>query len=232
MNWSRKWIAVMSAVVLLGATLAITTSPVGAAAGLNVNKIWKQIKPKADKRYYKKSKVNKKFAKKKHVYTKAESDAAFAGAGTSYTKAESDEAYAPAKKLIRGTSSLVYTAAGVGSSGGASISFGETLSAAPITHIIPLGDPLPVGCSGTPAAPNAAAGHLCVFVNASVGPAGPVEVFTPIGGFGANALGAVMINRAVGAGEVILTTSWAVRPISILSPTAKVPAGRGGNFRP
>ena len=210
MNWSRKWIAVMSAVVLLGATLAITTSPVGAAAGLNVNKIWKQIKPKADKRYYKKSKVNKKVAKKKHVYTKAESDAAFAGAGTSYTKAESDEAYAPAKKLIRGTSSLVYTAAGVGSSGGASISFGETLSAAPITHIIPLGD----------------------FVNASVGPAGPVEVFTPIGGFGANALGAVMINRAVGAGEVILTTSWAVRPISILSPTAKVPAGRGGNFRP
>lgn len=74
------------------------------AAGTNWQKVWnKQLKPRADRRYYTKRKTNKKFATKSdlgleigalasNTYTKAQVDA---GLGNVYTKAEIDGKLAP-----------------------------------------------------------------------------------------------------------------------------------------
>lgn len=49
--------------LMVGGLTAVVTSPAGAALGINWSKIWKkQIKPRADKRYYTKAKAKQKFA--------------------------------------------------------------------------------------------------------------------------------------------------------------------------
>ncbi len=67
----------------------------------------------------------------------------------------------PAGTTVRGNFYIVDTSGG-GSFGG-DISFGYRLPSAPFTHYIKDGDPVPAGCSGTVADPEAAPGHLCVF---------------------------------------------------------------------
>ncbi|WP_107771223.1 hypothetical protein [Nocardioides sediminis] len=237
----------MIGVLVGGGLLAVT--PAGAEvaqlAATNWKKIWKQeLQPYADKRYYKKSKADKTFAAKADTYTKTdvwtrtESDAryqakgSYATAGSSYTKAESDARYAPYPSLIRG--SYFVSGEGTGSALASNgISFGHTFSAAPATHYIKVGDPVPTGCSGTAAAPNAAPGNLCVFEGATFGPVSANRGICNSSGtcFGAPAdpFGASIYAQASGAGLFQVFGSWAARPSSIAPNPA---AGARGTDRP
>ena len=117
------------------------------------------------------------------------------------------------------------TAAAAGAKSGASISFGVTLSAPPTAHYIKLGDPIPLGCSGTPAAPVAEAGNLCVFENFASNNASNIIV-TPTGAaLGATTVGAVLFANAAAAGDTVVTTVWALRPAGIAT-------GLGGGKSP
>lgn len=62
----KKWkfiVAGLMAGLLIGGTVAVTTPSVAAGPA----KVWKQIKKKADKRYYTKAKSNKKYSQKPTV---------------------------------------------------------------------------------------------------------------------------------------------------------------------
>jgi hypothetical protein len=194
MSKGQRWslmIGAVCAALVLGATVAVTT-PAGAQLATNWNQIFaKQIKPRADKVYYKKSLADKKFA--------------------------------PKPKVIRGTYSLGSSnATPLGNASVAEISFGFTLSEAPKDHYIALGDPVPAGCSGTVAAPNAAKGQLCVFEGASIN-AGLPFISHPEGGLGATSFGAVVAAFATSPGDFLVNGSWAVRPKGFSN---SVPVGR------
>lgn len=165
----RSLVAVLTGVLIGGGLMAVTpagaeVAQVAKAAATNWDKIWKkEIKPKADKRYYTKKKTRQKFAKKSALadfYTKGQSDSRYAAAGSSYTKAESNAKYAPKPAVIRGVW-------GLSSDSGNEAGFTEIvypqLAAPPTTHYIEIGETLPVGCSGTAMAPDAAPGFLCIF---------------------------------------------------------------------
>ena len=179
-------VAVLLGVLVGGGLMAVT--PAGAevsnAVATNWKKIWKKnLKPLADRRYYTKAASDAKYSTKVETaagdaasnaatdtklgsyYKKTESDAKYAAAGSSYSKAESDAKYLPAQPLYRGSYQIMgYTSAASPAHGGtASISWGATFPAPLTPHYIKAGDPIPAGCSGSSAAPNASAGHLCVF---------------------------------------------------------------------
>lgn len=65
-NRKQSWKVLLSAVVavVLFTGMLAATSPAISAAPVNINKIWKKIKPKADKRYYTKAKSDARYAKK------------------------------------------------------------------------------------------------------------------------------------------------------------------------
>lgn len=233
-------VAVLVGVLVGGGLMAVTPAgaEVSSALATNWKKIWKkEIRPQADKRYYTKKKSDKRYYTKSDSdakyqpkgnyalngssYTKAESDAKYAGAGSSYTKAESDAKYAPTTSVVRGTTIQAVTAAAAGANAGDDISFGVTLSAAPTAHYIPFGAAVPAGCSGTPALPNASPGNLCVFEVAAVNK-GTNAVLTPTGAAGATQTGAVLFGTSAAAGQFVVTTSWAVRPLAL------APAGARG----
>jgi hypothetical protein len=259
----KRAVAAVVAGVLIGGAVT-TVTPAGAEvsqfAATNWKKIWKKkLQPQADKRYYSKTASDTKYSTKTEVgaalggyYTKAQADAAlggyytkaqtdakyqpvgtYAAAGSSYTKAESDAKYAPYPSVIRGTTMQATLADAAGGRVGGHISWGVTLSAAPTPHYIPSGAPVPAGCSGTAAAPNAAAGHLCVFEIYSSNNTGNI-IATPAGTAGATALGAVLFASSAGAGETVITTSWAVRPAGIstsLAATSSIaPGGKDSVF--
>ena len=247
----RKHLAAILIAVLVGGGV-MTVTPAGAEAtaqvATNWKKIWKKkLAPLADKRYYKKADSDAKYSTKTETstaltnfYTKADSDAkyqpkgAYEAAGSGYSKAESDAKYAPSfPSVIRGVTLQSMTAAGAAEFVGDNISFGVTLSAAPTAHYIALGDPVPVGCSGTPAAPNAAAGHLCVFEAVAINKNSNV-IATPTGAFGATSIGAVLVGRSANAGDTNIATAWAVRPTGIASGpggvSSLVPSGKQSVF--
>lgn len=224
----KSIVAVVIGVLIGGGLMAVT--PAGAEvaqmAATNWKKIWKQeLQPQADKRYYKKKNADKKFAAKKDTYTKAETYAktetynktetdakyqlkgSYATAGSSYTKAESDAKYAPFPSLIRGAYAMEDSAGPTQLD--SAISFGTTLSAAPTTHFIASGAALPVGCSGTAAAPNAAPGHLCIFE----------QLFNNVASrnvFQTTAFGAVAYISPTTAGSPVWSIgTWAVRPVTL-----------------
>jgi len=158
--------------------------------------------------------------------TKAQSDAAYAAKGSSYTKAESDAKYALTPGLIRGTYALGGTATAGGQPFADSIGFGVTLSAAPTVHYINSGAVPPAGCSGTVAAPVAAAGHLCVF-EALGGNVTTRDIDNANGNHPlASPFGANVWAYSTAAGSVYVYGSWAVRPIALAAPAATV-AGSG-----
>ena len=250
---SRKAMAglIAAAVVLGGGVAAVT--PAGAevadAAATNWKKIWKKnLKPLADKRYYTKKQSNAKYSTKTETstllgnyytkaqsdasyYTKAQSDANYYKKADVYTKTESDAKYAPYPTLMRGTVMMAATAAAAGGAAGAEISYGVTLAAAPTVHYIPVGGVPPAGCSGNAQAPNAQSGHLCVFAGAEIN-TGSVGIFTITGGGGSNTMGAVLVARSAGAGEMIAAGSWAFRPgtLAVLPLLADATAPKVGTF--
>ena len=113
------------------------------------------------------------------------------------------------------------TAAAGGNVAGADISFGFTLSAPPTPHYIPIGAPLPLGCTGTAASPDAQPGHLCVFEVVANSAAANLLV-GPSGGPAVTATGAVLFGISAAAGQMVITTFWAVRPIALAPPSAKI----------
>jgi hypothetical protein len=249
---SRRALAGLAVGALIGAGLA-TVTPAGAvvkeaAAAINWKVIWQtEIKPRADKRYFTKKKANARFYTKlqanglfetkaahdaslANYYTKAQSDANYYTKAQSdanyYTKAQSDAKYAPYPTLIRGTVMLTATAAAANGAAGESISYGVTLTAAPTVHYIPVGGVPPAECSGNAQAPNALAGHLCVFGGAEINAVpGAIGIFNITGGGGSNTMGAVMVARSTGAGEMIVAGSWALRPAAIAPPALQGAAG-------
>ncbi len=118
----------------------------------------------------------------------------------------------PAGVTLRGTFSPSGQAAAAGETLRQPISFGFTLAAEPVAHYIKAGDVVPAGCTGTPAAPGANSGHLCIFEAGSVG--------SPTGGFGnpvtgvpnatSTTFGAAALVTSTAAGQYGTRGSWAV----------------------
>lgn len=251
----RRILAAMLIALLVGGGL-MSVTPAGAevasAAATNWKKIWKkQLAPLADKRYYKKAASDAKYstktetstalsgfytkaqsdaayALKAQTYTKTESDAAYAPKAQSYTKAESDAKYAPAQPLYRGSMLFFDDAAAAGSGVSESFSFGATFPTAPTPHYIAPGAAVPAGCSGTAAAPNAAAGHLCVFASNKFN-TGVVDICSGATATcgAADAFGASIYTYSAAAGQFGIYASWAARPSGPVVNPSFAPAVKG-----
>lgn len=224
-------VAILLGVLVGGGLMAVT--PAGAevsqAVGTNWKKIWKKnLKPLADRRYYTKKKANKRYQRKGDYetagsgYSKAESDAKYTAAGSGYSKAEADAKYQAKTQLIRGSYMTGGTAAAAGAFLNDAVSYGVTLSDAPAVHFIADGAAVPVGCSGTATAPNAQAGHLCVFEAANTNH-GAVSIFQITGGGGSSTMGAILIGSSVAAGTSFSAGSWAVRPVALAAGARTAP---------
>ncbi len=74
----------------------------------------------------------------------------------------------PAGTTVRGNFYIVGSPSVNSEWFGDDISFGYRLPSPPSTHYIKDGEPVPEGCSGTVADPEAAPGHLCVFESTAV----------------------------------------------------------------
>ncbi|MBV9417689.1 MAG: hypothetical protein JO363_22070 [Solirubrobacterales bacterium] len=119
----------------------------------------------------------------------------------------------PSGKTLRGVFLSEGNAAAANANAGDNISFGWTLSAKPTQHFIKVGAPVPAGCSGTPQAPGANPGNLCVFevensnINDTVS-----EVWSPPADSAnaAEAYGAAVYTRSTAAGGFEFGGSWAV----------------------
>jgi hypothetical protein len=217
-------VAVILGVLVGGGLMAVT--PAGAevsnAVATNWKKIWKKnLKPLADKRYYTKAQGDAKYQpkgsyetagsgySKAETYSKAEADAKYAAAGSGYSKAESDAKYVSSTALLRGS----YLVIGDSSYQSTSASFGVTFASAPTVHLIASGAPAPTGCSGTPAAPNAAPGNLCIFETGQVNASSVIVANAAGSGGNADAFGFfIQVGKGGGAGFAFSRGSWAARP--------------------
>ena len=116
----------------------------------------------------------------------------------------------PSGKTIRGYYYVGDSAAAGSDIATDSISFGFTLSAAPTAHFINAGAAPPSSCPGTAAAPEAQAGHLCVFEGSmSNAAARNTNTFS---GFDGTALkyGTGIFVRSAAAGDYFSRGTWAV----------------------
>jgi hypothetical protein len=223
-------VAVLVGILVGGGLMAVTPAgaEVSSALATNWKKIWnKELKPQADQRYYTKKKSNKRYYTKSDSdakyqpkgnyalngssYTKAESDSKYAGAGSSYSKAESDGRYVSKTVLRRGTFALGTTAAAANEFLLGDISYGVTLTVPPAAHYIPLGAPVPAGCAGDAANPDAQPGNLCVFESA-VSNADTTALFAITTDPGSSTMGAWVRSLSVAAGTAYVGGSWAMRP--------------------
>ncbi|PUA82290.1 hypothetical protein [Nocardioides currus] len=234
-------------------TMTPAGAEVSHQAATNWNKIWKKkLAPKADQRYYKKTETDAKYSTKAEVgsalanywtktqsdgayqpkgsyapagssYTKSESDARYTAAGSGYTKTESDARYAPKPTVLRGYFNLLDNVPAGGYVGG-SISYGVTLTAAPILHTIAPGAVPPAGCSGTVGAPSASPGHLCIFQRYTSGG----TTFNVFGG--ATTFGAYINATSAAAQLLEVSGTWAVG-VSTLA-TGKPDASGDESARP
>ena len=139
--------------------------------------------------------------------------------------------FAPYPKVIRGNWVMGTTAAAADASLVADISFGWTLPGEPIAHFIAPGDPVPAGCSGSVAAPNASPGHLCVFQGFDFGDVriGVCNVNNDCPG--ADRFGAILYGYTEADGIHQAAGTWAVRPASVsasrIKPGARVATSSG-----
>ena len=125
---------------------------------------------------------------------------------------------APSGSTQRGAFAVDGYAAATGSFVRSSISYPLQLSAEPLEVEVPYGgtNPDPAHCGGTPQAPGAARGYLCLYdrasSNVSVGGSGSNVQVSDVDGFGAttNVWGGELITRAAATGSVSVTGSWAV----------------------
>ncbi|MBC2932838.1 hypothetical protein [Nocardioides sp. zg-1228] len=207
-------------VVVGGGLMAVTPAgaEVSSAVATQWKKVWKkELRPLADKRYRTKKQSDAAYQPKGSYepagsgYSKGESDARYAGAGASYTKAESDARYAAAPGLLRGV--YLHQVAPGTTLLSQSVDFGFTLATPPEAHYIGVGAPVPAGCSGSVAAPNAAPGHLCVFESGSANVGGK-DVFNPgTVTAGSAAYGATIVGSQTNSATTAwFRGTWAMRP--------------------
>ena len=236
----RPLVALLVGVLVGGGLMAVT--PAGAevsnAVATNWKKIWKkELRPRADQRYYTKKSSDTRYQPKGSYetagsgYTKGESDTRYQSKGnyaltsSSYTKAESDAKYAPYPKVFRGV--WAFSSSGNGEASFTEITYPE-LSAEPTAHFIPAGGLVPSGCGGTPAAPTASPGHLCVF-QASNSNMGALTLTRATFGTGpvAGTFGAVLWGFASSASYGYTTGTFAVSPLALAVPGRTSPSGSG-----
>ena len=222
-------VAVLLGVLVGGGLMAVT--PAGAEVSQSVatswKKIWKKnLRPLADRRYYTKAQSDAKYQPQGAYetagsgYTKAET---YSRAET-YGKAESDARFAPFPTLLTGAygqqedgSTLIVEP----------LSWGFRLAAAPTTHYIETGDPVPAGCSGTAEAPNADPGHLCVFESGSSN-VGPGIIASPTLTAPGLRVGAFVGATRLAAGAAWMRGTWALRPGGAATVSAPAAAAAGG----
>ena len=128
-------VAVLVGILVGGGLMAVTPAgaEVSSALATNWKKIWnKEIKPRADKRYYTKKKSDKRYEAVGSGYTKAETDAKYqpkgnyALSGSSYTKAEIDAKLA-----------LLVNSVAASASGGQAIDLGASASVIRSVSLVP-----------------------------------------------------------------------------------------------
>lgn len=238
-------VAVLLGVLVGGGLMAIT--PAGAEVSQSLatswKKIWKkELKPLADKRYYKKSQSDGKYASKAEAAaaaaaaqaaaTSAANSATDGKLGGYYKKTESDAKYAPAPGVVRGSWALMDTAAAAGNFLTADLNWGYTFSSAPTVHYIAPAGPVPNGCSGTVAAPVADPGHLCVFAFANNG-VGDIDIrnVSNLAGV-ASPFGANLFASADASGNVYAYGSWAVRGLGLAAGAPRETPTQGGSTVP
>ena len=118
----------------------------------------------------------------------------------------------PTGVTLRGVFALGGQAAAAGTLIRQPISFGFTLAAEPVPHYIKFGDVVPAGCTGTPEAPGAASGHLCIFEAGSPNSAtgGFSNPVTGVPNTTSTTFGAAVSARSTAAGPFGIRGSWAV----------------------
>jgi hypothetical protein len=119
----------------------------------------------------------------------------------------------PAGKTEKGEWSTIYTATAAAQPMSSAISFTIPLKEAPAeTHFIKSGETPPTGCSGSPEAPEAAPGNLCVFTEGELN----FEEYEIEGHIPTHFLlfttasGSSVGVRSIAAGEVLGFGTWAV----------------------
>ena len=114
-------------------------------------------------------------------------------AGKTLTGSWAATSFAAKEPVIAG----VYN--GVASTG---VSFAFPLSTAPVALYIKVGEGDPAGCTGTPAAPGAEAGHLCIFA--------ATELNVPERGTEVSTVGFDVSGLAKAEGPMFMKGTWAV----------------------
>jgi hypothetical protein len=133
----------------------------------------------------------------------------------------------PAGRTARGTYAA-YGDAGIVMS---SISFAFKLSAAPVSHVVPVGGPAPAECPGTVTDPQATPGNLCVYEGDRANITSVVTCDTQQGGCGppgtTNPEGAGVVGYETASGAAYIIGSWAVTaPTSAPTHKPAQPSGR------
>ena len=119
----------------------------------------------------------------------------------------------PSGKTLRGTFFLTFNAPAGGAEVGSSISYGFRLSAEATPHFVAQGTTPPPECPGTPALPEAQAGHLCMYEIGAQNVSGQGICTsgscggTPVGG---NRYGALFYAFSTNAGTIQTAGTWAV----------------------
>ena len=116
----------------------------------------------------------------------------------------------PAGKTITGIYSMGSTAAAGGELSRGDISFVYPLASDPTGHYINTGSPSPAGCPGTPTAPAADPGHLCIYEQRATN-VGARNLQSPPGSDGVTTVqGVALFATSAAAGTYVSAGRWAV----------------------
>jgi hypothetical protein len=118
----------------------------------------------------------------------------------------------PSGASLKGAFTIATTATAMEQRVGTEISFGIPLASAPSAHFISAGSPPPAECPGTPAAPKADPGNLCIYeaLAGNIELEGVEDPITGATGTTVQPFGASVVGFSVGAGDVNASGSWAV----------------------
>ena len=206
---------------------------VSSAVATNWKKIWKKnLKPLAQKSFYTKKQTKARFQPKGSYETAGAAAAAQAAAtaaanaatdtklGNYYTKAQDDSRFLPKRSVLTGT--WASGAIPSGSQPLVAFNYGAVLSAAATTVYVAPGSAATLQCPGTAAAPDAAAGVLCVYATQNLN-------FTGHYFIGSRADGVVMAASSTSNSSYMYGT-WAVRPTGFAAASGIAPSSTPKSF--
>jgi hypothetical protein len=118
----------------------------------------------------------------------------------------------PSGKSLKGSYMMRGTAAAASARGGADISFGIPLAAAPTGHFLASGAAATPECPGSAAAPTAAAGHLCIYegFNDNMTVVSFQDPVTTATGSTTRPYGVGVVGLSIASGSFISSGAWAV----------------------